>query len=283
MCTRVIACLLAFLTLLVTAPFSPAESVAGVPLGSMVAPDRATVGALSAPTGTTIFAGDRVVTNETPALINFSSGGGVELTRAAASFTRDGQVLVIAATNGLLRFNFKRGEAVKIEAGHYRFTSAGNGTAHIGELGLNQSGQIAMSLREGVFSAVDLSKGERSEVTPDTPLVALDITGRGNLTKAGKTVTDTTKTWKVDEHKGKCVEVDGVEYEIESNAATTLTIKGVWKANTATWDYTIKDCVKVAAAKPPDHRRLIAALIAGGGVGTGILIYEKKVKSKNTR
>src|SRR5213083_1702081 len=188
--TRVIACLLAFLTLFVTAPFSPAEAVAGIPLGSMVAPDRATVGTLPAPTGTTIFAGDRVVTNETPALINFSGGGGIELTRAAASFTRDGQALVIAATNGLLRFNFKKGEAVKIEAGHYRFTSAGNGTAHVGELGLNQSGQIAMSLSEGVFSAVDLSKGERSEVTPGAPLVALDITGRGNLTRAGKTITD---------------------------------------------------------------------------------------------
>src|SRR5437773_11360042 len=100
-------------------------------------------------------------------------------------------------------------------------------------MGLNQSGQIAMSLREGVFSAVELSKGERCEVTPDVPLVALDITGRGNLTRAGKTITDATKTWKVDEHKGNCVVVNGVEYEIESNTATTLTIKGGWKVETA--------------------------------------------------
>ena len=115
-----------------------------------------------------------------------------------------------------------------------------------------------------------------------SPTLALSTLPFGHFIASGRE-RPKTKTWKVDEHKGNCVVVNGVEYEIESNTATTLTIKGGWKVETATYDYTIKDCVKVAAAKPPDHRRLIAALIAGGGVGTGILIYEKKVKSKNQR
>src|SRR3974377_1333597 len=129
----VLSVFLMLLTIVVTAPFSLAETFAAAPLGAIVTPGKVKVGGSVAPTGTTLFAGDQVSASEAPALIQFNGGSRVEMTKAAGTFSRKGNALVVQANQGLLRFNFKRGEEVQINAGRFQFTSVGNGTAHNGE------------------------------------------------------------------------------------------------------------------------------------------------------
>src|SRR5262245_37395031 len=117
--SRVLALALCALTVTATAPFSLAETLLTSPLGSVFTAGRVTIGGSVAPTGTTIFAGDRVSTLESPALINLATGSRIEMAKALATFNREGQTLVVKATTGLLRFNFKKGEAVRLHAGRY--------------------------------------------------------------------------------------------------------------------------------------------------------------------
>lgn len=268
--TRATAVLLASFILTVTAPFSPAETLATSPLGAMTTSGKVTVGTSVASTGTTIFSGDRVVTHEAPALINFSSGSRVEMTKAAATFTRQGGVLAVQASNGLLRFNFEKGENVNIKAGKYSFSSVGNGTAHAGELGLNKNGQVVMALNKGIFAAHDTVTGERTEITPNTPLVMLDQSGQGSVSKGGKTLSDASKSWQMNELKGKCVVSGGEAYVIAGNTGNTLTIKGSWKLNAGSHDYTVTDCTKAAlVAAGATAAAAGAAASAGGAAAAG--------------
>jgi hypothetical protein len=82
-------------------------------------------------------------------------------------------MLVLKAGEGLLRFNFVKGENVRINAGKYTFSSA-NGSAHIGDLGLNSKGEIILQVTEGVFTTINNATGARTEVSKGYPLVDLD-------------------------------------------------------------------------------------------------------------
>jgi hypothetical protein len=155
---------------LATGPFPLAKTVAAIPIGTLVTAGSATIGNTAAPTGTTVFTGD-TVTSAQPALINFASGSRIEMTKAAANFAREGKTLIVEASQGLLRFNFLAGAQVKLDAGAYRFTTVGN-SSHVGELGLNRSGQIVMTVTEGTLQAVNNTTGVTTEVSPDNPLVA---------------------------------------------------------------------------------------------------------------
>jgi len=241
--TKVFASVLCLLAINVTLPLSWAETAA-FPMGAIVTRGTVTVGNSVAPTGTTVFAGDRVVANE-PALINFSSGSRVEMTKAAATFSRQGKILLVRADEGFLRFNFLRGEEAEIDAGNYRFASFGN-AAHVGELGVNRNGQLVLTVSEGGFDSLNTASGEHAGVLLGSPFMAMDVEGKGTLTKGGKTLTDTTKSFQTDELKGKCVVANGEAYPITANTATTITIKGSWKLDTGTYDYKVVDCTKEA-------------------------------------
>jgi hypothetical protein len=169
---RAVAVVLSFLAVIMTAPFSLAETLSVVPLGAITAPVSVTVGNKTAPTGTTLFAGDRVA-SDSPALISLTGGSRIEMTKAAATFNRQGNTLVVKASEGLLRFNFVKGENVQINAGKYTFSSA-NGSAHVGELALNDKGEVIMYVGEGTFTALNNATGARSEVSLGNPIVAID-------------------------------------------------------------------------------------------------------------
>lgn len=180
---KVLALVLSLSTLMVTVPFTLAESMAATPLGTVVSKASVTIGKSAAPTGTTIFAGDQVASTQ-PALINFSSGSRIEMTKAAATFARQGSTLMVEASQGLMRFNFKKGEDVQISAGAYKFTGGANSN-RVGELGLNRSGQVVMTLTEGNFAALNTATGARTEVNSTAPLMALNQGGKGSAAEAG--------------------------------------------------------------------------------------------------
>ena len=165
---RMLALVISLSTIVFCAQFSIAENVATPPLGTIVTQGNIIVGNSSAPTGTTIFAGDKI-TSPQPSLINFDSGSRIEMTKAAATFSRHGETLVINADEGLIRFNFKKGESVQINAGKFKITGIGNSN-HIGELGLNKKGQIVMTVTEGTFSALNTETGTSTEVTSSNAL-----------------------------------------------------------------------------------------------------------------
>ncbi len=189
---KVLAVALSILTVVVTAPFSPAETVAASPLGTIVTNGSVTVGNVTAPTGTTFFAGDKV-TSVQPAMINFDGGSRIEMTKAAATFAREGKTIVVQTDQGLLRVNFKKGESVRINAGKFQF-SGGSNAGRIGELGVNRSGQLVMTMTEGTFEALNTETGARTEVSAAKPLAvtnqgAAAAAGAGSAKTAGSAIT----------------------------------------------------------------------------------------------
>jgi hypothetical protein len=266
--TKTLAVFASLLTLIVTAPFSFGETFAATPLGVIMTPGTIIVGNSVAPTGTTIFAGDRVAATSAPALINLTSGSRIEMTKAVAALSRQGETLVVQASEGLLRFNFLKGEEVRVHAGRYNFTAVGKDSAHVGELGLNQNGQVVLAVSEGMFDSLNTVSGERTVVSPSTPLQATELEGKGALTKGGTTLTDTSKAYKADALKGKCIVAGGEAYPIASNTATVITIKGSWKLNSGTYDYKIADCDKdalIAAGATATAAGTAAAAAAAAG------------------
>ena len=269
--SKALALVLAALTVLATSPFSVTETFAASPLGSLVTTGRVRVGSASAPTGTTIFSGDRIEAEEAPALVNLSSGSRMQLAKAAVTLSRRGDTLVLDATRGLVRFNIKKGEQLQINAGRYSFTSAAGG-AHVGELGLNQNGQIVLAVSEGLLAGSDTAKGERIEITPEHPMMMLDQSGQGSLTRGGKTLTDTSKNWQPNEHRGKCVVAGGEAYHIDGNTANTLTVRGAWKLTTGSYDYKITDCTRdalIAAGATAGAASAAATGAAAGAAAAG--------------
>jgi hypothetical protein len=244
-----VAIVVSFLTLAVTAPFSFGETFAAVPLGVIVTSGTVIVGNSTAPTGTTVFAGDRVIATSVPALINLTSGSRIEMTKAVATISRQGKTLVVQAGEGLLRFNFLRGEQVHINAGSYNFTTVGMNSAHVGELGLNRNGQVVLAVSEGRFDSLNTANGERDEVYPDNVFQATLLEGKGAITKGGNTLTDTSKSYKADELKGKCVTVSNERYVIVGNTANAITILGAWNQDTGSYDYTITCCAAEQGGK----------------------------------
>ncbi|HUJ88568.1 MAG TPA: hypothetical protein VLX12_00115, partial [Syntrophorhabdales bacterium] len=267
------------------------ETLAAPPLGTIVTAGTVTVGNSVAPTGTTVFAGDKIAAMSQPALINLVSGSRIEMTKAVMTLSRRGKSLVVQANEGLLRFNFLKGEEVEINAGRYRFTAVGGDSAHIGELGLNKNGQVALAVTEGIFASQDTVSGERKEVTPKNQPQTTLLEGKGRVTKNGNTVTVITEPYNnKNELKGKCI-VAGNDagkdvHSIESNTETIITISGSWKLKSATYDYKITNCNKEALvdAGAEEGAAGVAAIAAGAaaavGLGVGINAATKSVSSR---
>jgi hypothetical protein len=191
-----LALALALFSIIGGVPFAAAGTVAASPLGTITAGGSVTVGNTAAPTGTTIFAGDKV-SSVNPALIKLETGSRIEMTKAAALFSRQGKTIVVTADKGLLRFNFKKGESVQIKAGKFQL-NGGNDSALIGELGLDGKGQLAMTMTEGRFEALNTETGARVEVSPAKSL-SVTATGKAQVpaAAAGAGVATATTTFSV--------------------------------------------------------------------------------------
>jgi hypothetical protein len=274
--TKTSAIVAVLLTLFVTAPFSLAETLAASPLGVIVTSGTVTVGSSAAPTGTTIFAGDSVATTDVPALINLISGSRIEMTKAVATLSRQGKTLLVEASEGLLRFNFLKGEEVQINAGRYKFTAVGKDSAHIGELGVNRNGQVVLTVNEGVFSSLNTVSGERAVVLPNNPLLATELGGKGTVTMGGQTLTDTSKSYKADELKGKCIVAGKEAHQIVANTATVITTKDSWKLNSGTYEYKIIDCTFCAVITAG------ASAAAAGAIGLSNPLQAAELGGKGT-
>jgi len=269
--TKVLAVAIAILTIFVTVPFSVAETVAASPLGVIATQGTVTVGNSAAPTGTTLFAGDRITAANLPALVSFKSGSRIEMTKAVATLSREGNTLVVQPVEGLLRFNFVKGEEVQINTGRYNFTTVGEDSSHAGELGLNRNGQLVLAMTEGTFASFDTVSGEQKEVSPNKPLQATSLEGKGAITKDEKTVTDNSKAFDVNALDKRCIVAEKEAHAIKSNTATVITVKGSWKLRTGTYDYKISDCNKAAllAAGASAASATVAVGAAAGGAAAG--------------
>jgi len=187
---KALAIAMSLLAIFAAVPFTAAETIAAAsPLGTIASNGSVTVGNTPAPSGTTIFAGDKI-TSVQPALINFETGSRIEMTKAAASFSRQGKTTLVQADKGLLRFNFKNGESVQINAGKFQFTE-GSDSARVGELGLDGKGRIVMNMTEGRFEALNTETGARTEVSPAKPLNAGT---QGSAAAAGAGVSTTSSS-----------------------------------------------------------------------------------------
>jgi len=236
--------LLSLALIFTTAPFSLAEASAADPLGSIISTGLTVVGNSAAPTGTTIFAGDRVRSDD-PVLISLNSGSRIEMTKATANFDRKGDALVLQVDEGLLRFNFDKEESVEIEAGDYRFMASGD-SGPTGELGINHRGQIAMNLMEGSFQALNTTTGKRTEVSIATPFAIMDQTGRGRIVNDGKTITDDFLSVDPNSLQGQCVVAGSEAYAISNNSGNLITINGNWDLGSGDYTYQVVECTEEA-------------------------------------
>jgi len=270
------------------------------PLGTISSEGNVTVGNSSAPTGTTIFSGDRVASSQ-PALIDFSNGSRIEMAKASATFSRDGKTLVIKADQGLLRFNFAKGEDVSIDTGKYRITSEGS-SGNMGELGLNSKGQMIVEMLEGSVSVLNKSTGQINKATLGRPLVLFTSSGNGNITNNGSSLTDASKIFNIDEFRGMCIVGGDEAYPISGNSSSQIAIKGNWQKDTGTIDYQVVECTEqamtdagasseaasaaadaatgIAGASGFPTAAAVAGVAAGAGVGIGVWQSTKSPSSR---
>jgi hypothetical protein len=238
MAVRTLAVALSLLAIIMTAPFSPAETLASSPLGNVVVP-----------ADTKISAG-----SDSPSPANLKEGSRIEMTKASATLEQQGSLLVVQFNRGLIGFTLVKGENVQIKSGKYTFSFA-NDSAHVGELSLNRDGLVVMTVTEGVVTALNTVTGVRSEASPDHPVVLLDQSGKGIIKMNGKTLTDNSKSLRANLLKGRCAVAEGEVHKIVSNTAKVFKSKNAWKLNTGSYDYNVVDCTKdvlIAAGATPE-------------------------------
>jgi hypothetical protein len=222
---------LIMILILSTALFSLADPVATLPLGSIVSTGNTTIGGTTAPSGTTIFVGDKI-TSVDATLINLNSGS-------------KGDALLVRMNKGLLRFNFNDRENVQIEAGEYRFMPTGDSGA-VGELGMNQSGQIAMNLQKGSFKALNTITGIQTEITVATPFAVMDLAGKGRIVNDGNSVSDDFLSLGTDSLRGQCIVAGNEAYAISGNNGNRIMINGNWGLRTDEYTYQVVACTEEA-------------------------------------
>jgi hypothetical protein len=291
---KITGLLLALTLILITAPFTLAESIAAAPLGAIVTSGSTTIGSMTAPSGTTLFDGDLVVSSE-QTLVSLNNGSRVEMTKTTAHFDHEGEILVLHVDEGLLWFKFNEGDQVRIHAGDYLFTTVGE-ESHTGELGLNSRGQIAMNVLKGAFEVLDTASGQRSEVSVSTPFAVMDQTGKGVV--SGKTIKDNFLSLEPDSLKGQCVVAGSEAYPISGNSRDVITVDGTWKLRAGEYTYQVVEFTEavmiragasqeaaraaevqsvfgVAPAAPASHTMRNVAIVAGIGGGVAIPIAIK--------
>jgi hypothetical protein len=261
-------------------------------LGVIAASDRIIINGLAASGGTTVFPGDTIEARDGPALLSFHDGNRVELVKAKATFTREGQRLILQPQTGLLRFNFKEGQDVLILAGRYHLVSGDKKTPSIGGLAINQNGQLAVKLCLGTLLATGNQQSETYRVTPEKSLLILRQVGLGNLHHGEDTLADATKAWQIDELKGQNIRIGDETHVILSNGETSLTIDAVWEKPSECYPYEIKEQsgtsrhpkVAINCSTPEPLDIIVPAAVAAAGVtagvAVGIHIEEKSASSR---
>jgi hypothetical protein len=258
-------------------------SPAAVPaLGTLVTKGEVRVGSSVAPSGTTIFDGDRVSSLRDAALIRLDTGGTIEMVNAVAALSARGTQLVVKPERGLIRFSVEAGRRIDFHAGRYRFASSGRSERRVGELGLDGRGRIAMILTSGSFALSREDGAAEAMVRPGVPVVVMNQFGRGSVVLNGRSLTDRSAQWRPGELRAQCVNIEGLVRRIVENTRYELTIEGSWTIPTGVYDYVIADCgptdVTVAKVQKPRSRGIwigvgaaaaaaavIGAVAAGGG------------------
>jgi hypothetical protein len=176
---RTMAVAVSLAIMVMSVPFSPAETFARTSVGVIMTPGTVRVGNIQAPTGTTVFAGDRIATTD-PAIISLKDGSRIEMTKAVTTLSSEGKTIVMKPVEGLYRFNFAKGENVQIQAGRYNLTATGTNSAITGELGLNQKGEVILAMKQGSFTSVDRVSGIKTVIAPGNPLIAANLSNSNN-------------------------------------------------------------------------------------------------------
>jgi hypothetical protein len=228
----------------------PADAAEALPIGRLATSGTVSVGNVPAPTGTTLFSGDRLSAQDFPALIRFGSGSTIVLPRgSAASIYRKGAGLLIRAEKGTLGFHFVPREEARIEAGRYTLIASAKGAAEVGELVVDATGRIAMALSSGSFSAFDAQSGKSFDVSAQTPgKSGLQAGGSGSLINDTNTFTDPAQRWSENALMGKCIVARGETHRILANKTTTLTLQGTWLLFSDSYKYVITECAAQALA-----------------------------------
>ena len=251
------------LLLLVSLPvISLAGGSASPPLGTVVTSERVIISGQPAPTGTTLFSGDRLKVGNAPALVRFNSGGRIQMISAAATFRQDGDFLIIEPEYGLLLFNFGAKDNVRIVSGGREFTLRPQSAPCLGSLALNRNGQIALGLVKGEFD-LRMADGGRRTISSSTPLVVLNESGNAWLSRGGNKLVDESKSWNADELEGMSVRVGGETHEIIGNSGDCIYLDGKWSQSSGNYEYEIHfdTAARVPVVIPVGEAR--AAVIPG--------------------
>ncbi|HSW38964.1 MAG TPA: hypothetical protein VLL97_05670 [Acidobacteriota bacterium] len=281
-------------------PFSAlCENTRDSLLGTVLTAGTTRIGGAPASSGTTIFHGDRIV-SELPALIRLHSGSRIELVEASARFFRQKDQLVIHADEGQLRFVFNPGEVVHINAGDHVLTAV-SGSRNSGQMSVDAAGLVEVNIVEGVFALKNQATGAQTELGEGDVLAAGTHSGTGTLSRNGRTLTDNSLSFPPNAFRNRCIVAGKEAYPVAGNSGTVISIIGTWKQPTGNYDYQILPCeekaliaagatpasagdavsIAVFGATQPRESRAVrnAAIILGIGAGAGIPLAIKAAQS----
>ncbi|MDR1727927.1 MAG: hypothetical protein LBT74_08425 [Acidobacteriota bacterium] len=146
-----------------------AQAQTQAPIGTLTS-GTATIGGSPASVGTAVFPGNQVAAPKGAAAIRLASGGQIELAKGTATFTKDGDTVVVDPSVGEFRFNFLKGEKVKIVADCYDlYADASEGSEHVGAF-KQEKGKLDVDMTVGRLT-YDSAYG-REAVAPQRSLSA---------------------------------------------------------------------------------------------------------------
>jgi hypothetical protein len=222
----IFASLLCTLPILLILPFSFGGVSVGIPVGKTISSGVVSIAGSSAPSGTVVLSGERIVAQKAPVQIAFRQGGSVLLNEGAgATFSQNGDLLLIQADSGTMSFNFLPGENVRVQTGSRSYVSSESGS--IGEIKFTPSGE-SVSVASGNLYALNVTTNAASTQT-----------NKGSLTKGGDSFTDSNAKWKANELKDGRLDVSGKQFKIVSNTDKTIKIQGTFSLETGSYTYAV--------------------------------------------
>jgi hypothetical protein len=259
---KIIAAFLCALTISVILPFSFGGASVALPIGKTASSGTVSIAGSTAPSGTAVFSGERVVAQGAPALIALRQGGSILLGEgAAATFSQNGGFLVIQAYMGTLSFNFLPGGQIRIQAGSRSYVASESGS--VGEIAVTPEGGSAVSVASGSLTAFDSSAS------------AAQLQNKGNLTKGSDSFTDPNAHWASNSLQGGVLDVGGRQYKIVSNTEKTIRIQGTFALDTGSYNYSIIIYPSGRSRSGMSTRtKAIIGVAAAGGAAGGIIAWQ---------
>jgi hypothetical protein len=239
----------------------PVSFGGALPIGKVVTTGVVSVGESKTPSGTVLFSGERIAAEEAAALVTFREGGSVLLNEgAAATFSRDGELLLIRADRGSINFNFLPGEEVRIQTGSREYVSSKSGVA--GEISVNAAGEPVVLVARGEATSLGAQESGAAKG------------GKGNLTKGGNTFTDPAARWPVNKLQGSRLVINGRQYQIVSNTENTIKVDAAFTLDTGSYSYFVTAPI-VKTGMSSGKKAAIGLAVAGGATG-GIIAITRK-------